>query len=107
MSQEEEKLIEEFKNELETGENLLDEIIFNSATHETKEKIIREIDEIILKAYRFGKLAGFEMCEKKYLKPFIQPFYDNLETSHTAGLITLGKAAQQIISLIEEEKKKL
>ena len=73
MSQEEEKLIEEFKKFISNISYL---------SKELKEILCEQLKE----AYRSGKLAGFEMCEK---------------------LIPNDGLLYRIKSLIEEEKKKL
>jgi len=77
MSQEEEKLIEEWCEYCSCRPNI-------------DVKSVRKAEEKISEAFRFGKLAGFEECKK------VTDFWD-----------TKGAIVHEIKSLIEEEKKKL
>ena len=58
MSQEEEKLIEDLENE--DWFLLLKIYTDNPNTNPT----LQNVKDSVLKAFRAGKLAGFEMCEK-------------------------------------------
>lgn len=80
---EEEKLIEELKMNYWFGEEMMRDPEENE-----------DIRNFILKAYRAGKLAGFEMWENGLLW--------QVRTAKTLGL-----PEKEIKSLIEEEKKKL
>ena len=104
MSQEEEKLIEEFINKIREIYNVVEHLPGKSLAFE--DYILHHLRDGMHEAYRSGKLAGFEMCEK-LSKPFIQTLFNETENSSTKGLIMLGNCAKQTLSLIEEEKKKL
>jgi uncharacterized cupin superfamily protein len=103
MSQEEEKLIEEFKKHTSLW-----------AWDKNEEK---NAEILICKAYRSGKLAGFEVCENKIIK-FENSLNKELKCScgsHTEPndicpycmILEKKETISDIKSLIEEEKKKL
>lgn len=85
MSKEEEKFIEELINIVE---NNID-----------KTKIINSLIPLILEAYRAGKLAGFEMCEK--MADEMTTGLDMLNQIDAGKVFAIGTFK----SLIEEEKK--
>ena len=100
MSQEEEKLIEEFKNyEFYKFPKGITKIIDMFRWDSIKMEV--DIKEIIHEAYRIGKLAGFEMWEELADK-FLKSLFGKKDI-HAMAYFTVN----YIKSLIEEEKKKL
>ena len=92
MSQEEEKLIEEFWYKAERMEVIYPREFssgMSGALDEIEDEGKEFLKDFIRKAYRAGKLAGFEMCEKK-IDDFDSYVY-----------------IPDFKSFIEEEKKKL
>jgi hypothetical protein len=89
MSQEEEKLIGEFEEDI-TPFNLVDQLYGL--------KLEKPIRELIHKAYRAGKLAGFEFIAKEVVSPIL---------SCLDGIPAYKNAIEKTIQFIEEEKKKL
>lgn len=89
MSQEEEKLIEDFEKEY----------CFSPIRVELDDEAVKDAHEFILKAYRAGKLAGFEMCEK--MADEMTTGLDMLNQIDAGKVFAIGTFK----SLIEEEKK--
>lgn len=88
MSQEEEKLIEEFKK---TSEGKYYSEVGYKMWHRD-----------ILKAFRSGKLAGFEVCEK-----IVKKIDGELNFEASDSNLIYSESIHRAKSLIEEEKKKL
>lgn len=96
MSQEEEKLIEEWQEYCSCRPNI-------------DVKSVRKAEDKISEAFRSGKLAGFEVCndllinEEKRLKRIK---FENKDYMSLFGESRMA-AIKDLKSLIEEEKKKL
>lgn len=106
MSQEEEKLIEKFKEEFK--------IIFAKHSSIIPKNFYKILEYQLFAIYRAGKLAGFEVCEKIIPElPTTKPNYEKGECETCEELFrncTCGfryEVINEIKSLIEEEKKKL
>lgn len=108
MSQEEEKLIEEFQFFVDEFRKLVKVTRIDSSSKDNKKVDVfvgeNEIMNLVFKAYRSGKIAGFEVC-----KELIKPKQDasSYLTHFLNGLGGWNYAAREFKSLIEEEEKKL
>jgi len=112
MSQEEEKLIEEFWYKAERMEVIYPREFssgMSGALDEIEDEGKEFLKDFIRKAYRAGKLAGFEMCADS-LDDIANnnSVMNNISSDFRKSYITISKSLREgYKSLIEEEKKKL
>lgn len=117
MSQEEEKLIEEFWKEQEKNDDPVcekdhHEYITSFYFSDIWEGSREIINQAILKAFRSGKLSGFEMCGNLVKNKYPMIFSDSLGGDFPSPETKIffegyNDAIDNLKSLIEEEKKKL
>lgn len=101
MSQEEEKLIEEFWEDYRNFSELsahFEEYSREVVCYSFKDRI----NKSLIKAFRSGKLAGFEMCEK-----IVKKIDGEVNFEASDKNLIYSESIHRANSLIEEEKKKL